>query len=157
MLVVNTNERLSEGDETPCSLYCKLTLEEDSPGSLAQGKPRDKVNPIHHSPTPAQELLVPLHPHPPPTDTSIKCQAEFISSARKAAARAESLDARPWVYMCVGGGAWKYGIYLCQFSQQSSGKHSKCGSYEVRASHMCHLPHYFRSKENRVNFLPWAK
>ena len=82
MLVVNTNERLSECDETPCSLYCKLTLGEDSPGSLAQGKPRDKVNPIHHSPTPAQELLVAMDPHPPsnshihqvPSRVYLQCQ-----------------------------------------------------------------------------------
>lgn len=66
MLVVNTNERLSECDGTPCSLYCKLTLGEDSPGSLAQRKPRDKLDAIHHSPTLAQELLASLDPHPPP-------------------------------------------------------------------------------------------
>lgn len=64
-LVVNTNERLSECDGTPCSLYCKLTLGEDSPGSLAQRKPGDKLDAIHHSPTPAPELLGPPTPHPP--------------------------------------------------------------------------------------------
>lgn len=87
MLVVDTNERLSECDGTPCPLYCKLTLGEDSPGSLAQWKPRDKLAAIHHHPTPAQKLLVSLDPTQPQTDTSIKCQAEFIFSARMAAAR----------------------------------------------------------------------
>lgn len=64
-LVVNTNERLSECDGTPCSLYCKLTLGEDSQGSLAQRKPGDKLDAIHHSPTPAQSYWCLQLPTPP--------------------------------------------------------------------------------------------
>ena len=62
MLVVNTDERWSERNGTPCSPYLKLTLGEGSPGSLDQWKPRDELDPIRHSPTPAQEL----DPHPVP-------------------------------------------------------------------------------------------
>ncbi|KAF6088290.1 hypothetical protein HJG60_008146 [Phyllostomus discolor] len=72
MLAVNTNERLSGCDEAPCSLYCKLTLGEDSPGSLAQGQPRDKANPIHHGPAPAPEPLVAPGPRPPPSGGHIR-------------------------------------------------------------------------------------
>lgn len=87
-LVVSTNERLSECDGTPCSLYCKLTLGEDSPGSLAQRKPGDKLDAIHHSPTPAPELLVPPTPHPLPKQTHpSSAMQKFIFRARTAAAR----------------------------------------------------------------------
>lgn len=66
MFVVNTDERLSECDEAPCPLYCKLTPGEGSPGSPAQGPAGDKASPIHHGPTPAPELPVAPGPHPPP-------------------------------------------------------------------------------------------
>lgn len=82
-----------------------------------------------------------------PSRVYLQCQ-EGSSEGRVSGCQTLSL------HVCGGGGAWKYGIYLCQFSQQSSGKYSKCGSYEVMASHTCHLPRYFKSKENRVNSCP---
>ena len=159
-LVVNTNERLSECDGTPCSLYCKLTLGEDSPGSLAQRKPGDKLDAIHHSPTPAPELLVPLTPHPHKQTHPSSAMQSLSSVPGPQQQGAESLHEESGIYICVcGERTGNIKLYLPWISQQSAGRSVKRGSYEVRASYVfharlfskCFLPPYFRSEENGVN------
>lgn len=159
-LVVNTNERLSECDGTPCSLYCKLTLGEDSPGSLAQRKPGDKLDAIHHSPTPAPELLVPSTPHPPKQTHPSSATQSLSSVPGPQQQGAESLHEESGIYICVcGERTGNVRLYLPWISQRSMGRSIKCGSYEVRASCMlhaslfskCFLPNYLRSEENGVD------
>lgn len=125
-LVVNTNEWLSECDGTPCSLHCQLTLGEDSPGSLAQRKPGDKLDAIHHSPTPAPELLVPSTPHPPKqTHPSSATHSEFIFRARTAAARGRVSAWGIWnSHLCMWGADWKrQAVFTLNFSAIYGQKH----------------------------------
>lgn len=153
MLTVNTNEQLSEGDETPCSLYCKLTLGEDSPGSLVQGKPRDKGNPIHHSPTAPRScwcLCIPtLHQQTHPSNAK-----QSLSPVPGRLQRGQSLWMPDLEFTCVWGEGPGSMEYICVSFANSH--QEVLQMWQLWSKGFSHVPstRYFRSKENRVNSCP---